>query len=74
LLRRAFFSSISERERPSLISGSWFTRDWKEKPRDQGILQLLARTGGEIDDQEENDLEEDEEELADSEDDPEPDQ
>jgi putative DNA methylase len=47
--------------------------DWTEKPPDQGILQLLARTGGEIDDQEENELEEDEEE-PDSEDNAEPDE
>ncbi len=46
--------------------------DWTEKPPDQGILQLLARTGDGLDD-EENDLEEDEEE-AESEDDAEPDE
>jgi putative DNA methylase len=47
--------------------------DWTEKPPDQGILQLLARTGDGLDDQEENDLEEDEEE-PDSEDEAEPDE
>ncbi len=35
--------------------------DWTEKPPDQGVLQLLGRTGDGLDDQEEIDLEEDEE-------------
>jgi hypothetical protein len=35
--------------------------DWTEKPPDQGILQLLARTGGGLDEEEENDPQENEE-------------
>ena len=39
--------------------------DWTEKPPDQGVLQLLARTGGGIDEHEENDLDEEEAEGED---------
>jgi hypothetical protein len=34
--------------------------DWTEKPPDQGILRLLARTGDGLDEEEEIGLEEDE--------------
>jgi hypothetical protein len=45
--------------------------DWTEKPPDQGILQLLARSSAGLDQEAENDLEEDEEDTE-SEDDDEP--
>jgi hypothetical protein len=46
--------------------------DWTEKPPDQGILQLLARSGAGLDEEEAIDLEDDEEEAEDEDGDAEP--
>lgn len=42
--------------------------DWTEKPPDQGILQLLARTGDGLDEESESEFEEDEESEGENED------
>jgi hypothetical protein len=46
--------------------------DWTEKPPDQGVLQLLARTGAAVDGEEEIDLDEEADEAEDQKSDAEP--